>query len=146
MPSHLKHNETTHLLTRVRSKSSNTLLQHLIQQDVSISFLEKKHNFYWLVVSTHLKHISQSGGEHKKYVKPPPSLVSSFHLQKLVCFTTGSEVGPELSPPSRPLPNLLGEVRRFTSNSIQIPIPLTTKSNKSKSKSIKGHLTSSPVL
>ena len=37
------------------------------------------HNMDWLVVSTHLKNISQNGnlphnrGENKKYVKPPTS-------------------------------------------------------------------------
>ncbi len=35
---------------------------------------------YWLVVSTHLKNISQNGnlppnkGENKKYLKPPPGI------------------------------------------------------------------------
>jgi len=47
----------------------------------NVVFQTKKHLF-WLVVSTHLKNISQNGnlppnrGENKKSVKPPPSYCS----------------------------------------------------------------------
>ena len=60
-------------------------------------------NVNWLVVSTHLKNISQNWksspnrGEHKKYLKPPPSkvsvgiadVISHSHSTVSFCWRTG---------------------------------------------------------
>ena len=59
------------------------MLRSQMSQKLTLSNQKKSGttSFYWLVVSTQWKNISQMGsfppnrGEHKKYLKPPPSLL-----------------------------------------------------------------------
>jgi len=58
------------------------------------AYLQVQTLLFWLVVSTHLKNISQNGiispsrSENKKYLKPPPSFWSDafpdFNLQLII--------------------------------------------------------------
>ena len=83
----------------------------------------KVNNLNWLVVSTHLKNISQIGnlppsrGENKKYLKPPPSKEPGFFIAK----SWAPSIDPDLAwAPGRKLGRTLS-LSSYSSNVRALP-------------------------